>query len=57
MQEVSTLPPREGNQAPTLREEIQEALWVSENSAAETKLLLVLGSALPLPVRGVGPFS
>lgn len=57
MQEVSTLSPREENQAPTLRKETQEALWVSENSAAETKILLVLGSALPLPIRGVGPFS
>lgn len=41
---------RGGNQAPILREETQEALWVSENSAAETKILLVLGSAVPLPI-------
>lgn len=46
-----------GNKAPVLREETQEALWVSENSAAETKILLALGSALPLPIRGAGPFS
>lgn len=57
MQEVSTPPLGEGNQAPTLREETQEALWVLENSAAETKILLALGSALPLPIRDADPFS
>lgn len=40
MQDVSTPPLGEGNQAPTLREETQEVLWVLENSAAETKILL-----------------
>lgn len=46
---------RGGNKAPVLREENQEALWVSENSTAETKILLALGSALPLPIRVLGP--
>lgn len=35
----------------------QGALWVSRNSAAETKILLAAGSVLPLPIEVTGPVS
>lgn len=35
----------------------QDALWVSQNSAAETKILLTLGSALLLPIEAQVPLA
>lgn len=42
---------RGGDLGPNPEGRNQDALWVSRNPAAETKILLALGSVLPLPIE------